>query len=587
MCRIIGQLGTTLSTEVLQAAANRQRAGGPDGQYLISAPGWALGANRLAVTDLLGGRQPYSLGGVHVVFNGEIYNHRELRARLDGLGYRFPDVCDGSILPALYVEYGERFTDHLDGMYAIAVVDLRAEPTLLLTVDHAGMKPLYHHCHEGVLTFASEPAALLALPGVRPDPRPDGLERYLATKTVFGARTMYAHIDVLEPGTTLTFRAGGVPTIRQRQQDPTPAGGPTTLAEAGWAVQEELRRQVRALSVADVPIAAVLSGGLDSSLVSALLRESVPELHTFTVAYAGDWPFDERRYATAAAEHIGSVHHTVTVDPADLPGLIQQSVTRMGQPNADPITVSTLALFQAVRESGFPVALTGDGADEVFLGYRRMSEAWSTDGDWRGPYRDALAAITTAGRDALYTGDFLEGVRATRGDVLPTGSRVAAVTGLEVGRRLPAYHLRRVDHLAMAHGVEARLPFCQRALQQTALALPEELRIAGTDVKRALRAAATELVPDIVLNRPKQPFTLPVTSMLSPGSALLSYSFDVLSPSALRRGGQLRPEAVQRLLRRQIVRPNDADAAAIWALVVYQTWVDDVMPALTRQEVSA
>jgi asparagine synthase (glutamine-hydrolysing) len=590
MCRIIGHLAGGFSAGVLRAAARRQRSGGPDADYLISADGWALGANRLAIIDPVGGAQPYSLGDIHIVFNGEIYNHDELRRDLEAAGYEFADRCDGSVLPALYHRYGETFTDHLDGMYAIAVLDLRDEPTLLLTVDHAGMKPLFYHHQAGALAFASELPALLALPGVPARPRTEGLDAYLSTKAIFGADTMLVGIHVLTPGTTLVFHPGSDLRITQRPLPPPLPDEWPTLGDAASAVRDLLRQEVQRLSRADVPVAAVLSGGLDSSLVSALLAESVPDLHTFNIRYRGDWPFDEHRYAVAAGRHIGSTYHQVVADPADFPELIERVVAHLGQPNADPITVSTFALFHEIRAQGFKVALTGDGADEVFLGYRRMVNALSHDGDWPAQYRSELAAVPPGLRDKLYTPDYRDHLRrsAPAGILLDAGvSRVEAITGLEVGERLPAYHLRRVDHLSMAHGVEARLPFCQAAVQRLALSLPERLRLAGGEGKRVLRAAALDLVPDAVRNRPKQPFTLPITAMLQPGSALLSYVTDVLNPAALRRAGQLRPDAVRQVINRQTDRPNDIDAAAIWALVVYQTWWDGVTAGVSNRVATA
>ena len=265
---------------------------------------------------------------------------------------------------------------------------------------------------------------------------------------------------------------------------------------------------------------------------------------------------NERRFASTLADRVGTVHHTVVADPAQFPDLLREVVSESVNPNADPIGVSTYALFRAIREAGFTVALTGDGADEIFLGYQRMHTALTTDSSWQQAYLDALAAIPESCRHNLYTNDYRDLLRGRPGVDLPPGDRLASITALEVGERLPAYHLRRVDHLSMAHGVEVRLPFCQRAVQELALSLPQESRLTRSEVKRALRAAARDLVPNAILDRPKQPFTLPISAMMHSGSPMMEHAMDVLNPAALARDGQLAPKAVRRLLRTQIDSPS-------------------------------
>ncbi|MFE1500016.1 asparagine synthetase B, partial [Streptomyces albidoflavus] len=195
MCRIFGYFNAVATPHEMRTVAALQRHGGPDATGMSQAPDWGLGSNRLAVVDLDGGEQPYGRGGpVQVVFNGEIYNHEELRRRLEALGHSLPDRCDGSVLPALYLEYGEDFTEHLDGMYALALLDTRGEvPRLLLATDHIGMKPLYYRwdAADRSLWFSSELPALLGFGGIGGRVRESALDAYLATRTPFGTRTMY------------------------------------------------------------------------------------------------------------------------------------------------------------------------------------------------------------------------------------------------------------------------------------------------------------------------------------------------------------------------------------------------------------
>ncbi|MFB7915463.1 asparagine synthase (glutamine-hydrolyzing) [Streptomyces sp. NPDC056061] len=583
MCRIHGYFHTTATPHEMRTVAALQRHGGPDSTGAHHTPHGGVGNNRLAVMGLDGGRQPYHADDrVQIVFNGEIYNHDHLRRRLEQRGHTFPDRCDGTILPALYAEYGDALTDHIDGMYALAVLDRRAEPRLLLATDHLGMKPLYYRFDPATraLHFSSEIPALLGFDAVRAGVRTSGLDAFLALKTPFGEQTMFHGIRALPPATTLVCPYGGTPRLMRR---PAPAPAPHPCGDP-----RELRRtlhdEVGRLLVADVPVAVITSGGLDSGLVTALAARHRP-LHSFNIAYRGRWPFDERHFARETAEHAGTVHHQIEADPAGFPDLIEDTVRHLGQPNADPIALSTHVLFRAVREAGFKVALTGDAADEVFGGYDRMrtaAEAAAAGADWTGRYLDALAVLPAARRTTLYTDAYRHHVRTV--DPLPPGARhdlvhgpgtaLDRITRFELAHRLPAYHLRRVDHLSMAHSVEARLPFCQPRVVAAGRALHDHQRIHDGQVKRTLYAAAEGLVPHSVLTRPKQPFTLPVTAMLAPGTPLWQYTRDHLTPARLREGGALRPEAVQALFTAQAERPDDTTALTLWALLVHEVWRD-------------
>ena len=583
MCRIFGFFDAAAPAHEMRLAAAAQRHGGPDAHSVTAGRGWSLGNNRLAIMDPNGGRQPYRLGDVVAVFNGEIYNHADLRRELARRGHRFTDTCDGSIIPALYLEFGESFAGLLDGMFAIAIVDLRAEPKLVLATDAIGMKSLYYHWNPETreFYFSSEIPGLLAFGAVGRDMWLPGLEEYLATKTPFGEQTMFAHIRTLPPASTVVVSGGRGPRISRRVHavtDQAPEGSEQVAAE----VFERLRTAVTALTSADVPVCAITSGGLDSSFVTALAGQAVPDLHTFNIAYSGTWPSDERGFAREVAEWVGTRHHQVEIDPAGFPDMIPEVVWHLGQPNADPITLSTFALFRAVREAGFKVALTGDAADELFAGYDRLRAAVTATGQWRQPYLESLSAIRSDARSALYTDDYRSYVQSLptyrdslMGLLREDGARLRALSDVEIGHRLPAYHLRRVDHLSMAHGVEARLPFCQRGVADLAASLPDAEKIAGGAVKKALYRAARGRLPASVLDRPKQPFTLPITAMLRPGSGLLTYAQDMLQSDRLRRGGLLDPAAVQRLLRRQVEQPADATALAIWSLMVFETWTDE------------
>ncbi|MFF3759039.1 asparagine synthase (glutamine-hydrolyzing) [Streptomyces sp. NPDC002185] len=588
MCRILGSFAAGADRPEpaqLAAVSARQRHGGPDEHQVLSGPGWSLGCDRLAVTDPRGGQQPYRLPhlpGVLAVLNGEIYNHAELRRTLAARGHRFPDRCDGTLLPALYAEYGPAFAEHLDGMFAVALLDLRPGSTgLVLAVDDMGMKPLHlhHDPYDGSTRFASEIPALLAFEGVRISPREDALDTVLATRTSFSAHTALDGVDVLPPGATAVVRPGAAPVVRRRV--------PHRAAPLG-DTQDVLRREVRRLARAEVPVCAVTSGGLDSGLVTALAAEQAretdaPPLHTFHLTYRGRWPGSEAAHARSVARRARTVHHEVAVDPDELGSLLTRTVRHLGQPNADPITLSTYALFRAVRQNGFTVALAGDGADELFGGYDRMRAALAAGPAWAAAYTDALSAAPRLLREHLYTAQY-------RAFIADTGSaadrieqelcsaeaagadRLTAISAFETRWRLPAYHLRRLDHLSMAWAVEARLPFCQPSVVAHARSLP----VAARTGKRALYEAGRELLPASVLNRPKQPFTLPVEAMLAPGGPLLDLVRELLSPARLVLGGKIRADRAAKLLARHLERPTPQAALTLWSLAVHELWTEVV-----------
>ncbi|MEU7392286.1 asparagine synthase (glutamine-hydrolyzing) [Streptomyces tanashiensis] len=590
MCRILGSFAAGADRPEpaqLAAVSARQRHGGPDEHHVLSGPGWSLGCDRLAVTDPCGGRQPYRLPhlpGILAVLNGEIYNHAELRRALAARGHRFPDRCDGTVLPALYAEYGPAFAEHLDGMFAVALLDLRpGRAQLVLAVDDMGMKPLHlhHDPYDGSTRFASEIPALLAFEGVRISPREDALDTVLATRTSFSTHTALAGVDVLPPGATALVRPGTAPVVRRR--------GPHRAKPLG-GTQDVLRHEVRRLARAEVPVCAVTSGGLDSGLVTALAAEharetDAPPLHTFHLTYRGRWPDSEAAYARSVARRARTVHHEVAVDPDELGSLLTRTVRHLGQPNADPITLSTYALFRAVRQNGFTVALTGDGADELFGGYDRMRAAPAAPegSDWAGAYADALSAAPRLLREHLYTANYRAYIADTgsaadriaqelRSAEAVGADRLTATTAFETRWRLPAYHLRRLDHLSMAWAVEARLPFLQPSVVTHARSLP----VAARTGKRALYEAGAELLPPSVLRRPKQPFTLPVAAMLAPGGPLLDLVREMLSPARLVLGGKIRADRAAKLLARHLEHPTPQAALTLWSLAVHELWTEVV-----------
>ncbi|GGN94758.1 asparagine synthetase B [Streptomyces albiflavescens] len=585
MCRIHGSFGgEPIAPHVLHTVGEAQRHGGPDARTLRTGDGWALGNNRLAVQGIAHGQQPYVLGDLTCVFNGEIYNHRQLRAELAAQGHEFQGDCDGDVLLPLYERYGDAFVRRLEGMFALAIVDLRDEPCLKLFSDHAGMKSLYYYVSADGrrLCFASELQALARFPDFPDAIDPSAVDRYFGGRAIWGPGTVYTGVRTLPPGSALRFDGNRL-SVEQRQLDALVLDGSTSV---GDLLDRTLRHELARMLDADVPVCVITSGGLDSSYLTALAAATVPEPHSFTIAYRGDWPGDERHFAREVAAHCGTRHHEVVLDPADFPDLIDRFVRHLDQPNNAPHGLSTFALFEAVHDAGFKVAVTGDGADELFGGYARFVKAARDDGaNWHRAYQDTMAAAGTATLARLYTPEYLAQLRTTGGhfgdacgDEIQRRVRGGRHGKLETllrydqTERFPSYILRRVDHLGMAHAVEARIPFLQPSVMRLAHAVPPALKVVGETVKAPVAEAARRRLPRSILDRPKQPFTLPVTAMIKPGEALYDLIGDTLLGPRTRCGAYIRRDTVRELFRMQTERPDAHAAEVLWSLLILETW---------------
>ena len=602
MCRIYGYFGRENGPRRSHRRALTQlMAGGPDEQtYAMgslprsgTAWSWLLGSNRLAITDLMGGDQPYreDNGELTAVFNGEIYNHLSLRAKL-GAKFKFIDYCDGRVILPLYTEYGLDYPRHLDGMYAIAIFDRRKQRLVLVT-DPVGIKPIYYHWNDATETlyFASEIPALLELSGCPRELAPETVDAYFTARAVYGERTILKNVFRLRPGAIMVLEPGLKPAIQNCEATVDRELLPSGDFEVDAAILRDLLDdEVRSLLMADVPVATILSGGLDSSLITAIAARHNRDLHSFHIRYdksEGQWPADESAYARELAALTQINHHEVVVNPADFPEWIGDVAWCVGA-NADPITLSSKVLFRAVKRAGFRSILSGDGADELFGGYDRMVDALRDhSADWAASYVDALSALSRPLRDELYTDDYRDFLLRTEltSELLEErlhklvekhdGDRLAGILEFEQTDRLPAYHLARVDATSMAHGVEVRVPFLQGRIVRFSRRLASAHKIDSTGVKRLLYRAAEGLITEAIQRRPKQPFTLPVYAMLAEGEPLYEYARDVLSPSVLRSGGYLKPSAVESLVERHGRCQTNETGLAVWSLLMFQAFVTE------------
>jgi asparagine synthase (glutamine-hydrolysing) len=598
----------------VSAAADAIRHRGPDHGANGQWGRCTLGNRRLRVIDLTTGDQPVANedGSIVAVFNGELYNFRQLRAELEQQGHRLSGTGDTPTIPHLYERYGDRFVEHLDGMFALALWDVRRE-RLLLARDRFGKKPLlWTRLPDGSLAFASELKALLAFPGVSRAVSLDRLDAYLALGYVPGAETAVTGIKRLAPGCLLIAERGEIRTERYWRLE---ARSVAPKGEADWLeeVRDGVRGAVRRRLVSDVPLGALLSGGIDSSIVVAVMaEESTEPVRTFSVGFE-DRRYDERRYARLISERYGTIHEELLLEP-DAATLIPRLVEAYDEPFGDTSTLPTFLICEHARRF-VTVALAGDGGDEIFGGYERYrAHALAERLDHLPRFATAAAArglrllpsarteprsvafraarfLDTAGLDRserygrlmelfppglrsdLWTDDALAEIGALRsaGELLgpPRAAGVAGLQLIDVETYLPDDLLFKADIASMAHSLELRAPFLDHHLAELALSMPDDLKLQGSRGKVALRRAFAAELPPEILERGKAGFGVPVSHWFR--EELRETAADVLLDTSTKRRGQFRADAVERLLTTHASGRAD-HGERIWSLLMLELW---------------
>jgi asparagine synthase (glutamine-hydrolysing) len=592
MCRIYGFIsnGSDRLDLTMKYVSQAQLHGGPDSQTMQVKETYGIGCNRLAIMDPTGGVQPYdSIPGVYAVLNGEIYNHDELRRNLECDGYHFSDRCDGIIIPALYHKYGPTFPEYLDGMFSIAIIDTREKtPFLLLITDSSGIKPLYYTqvLDTSSLAFATEVPALLKFGIASGSIWHPGLDHFLTTRCVTGSRTLLDNVYSLPPGSILQKKIGENAVITQYSSKINYEGPiPKSFNEASEIFRELLAAEVKKLAKADAKVCSVNSGGLDSSLVTALLHHNNQGKTTsFHVKTDGNWPFDESMFAHKLAKTYNMDHYEAIIKPDEIHELFTKMSYHLGQPNCAPHSLSTYRLFEKVHKMGFRVALTGEGSDEYFCGHERMGLAINdTRSDWAARYLNCISPCTEITRKSLYSKEFSallqnsnENAQDQMIQILHTAetSRGASVRAFEQRYSLPYYILHRLEPLAMAWGVEVRVPFCQRKIVDFSWKLNPNFLFGEGRGKAVVYKAAQGIVPEIILNRPKQPFTLPVIYLMQKGSSLINYCKDILYSSSVLESKLFNIKGVMQLFDNQEKNPSKETSFTIWALTNFAVWLD-------------
>lgn len=547
---ICGLAATDDEAIVRMVQAIRHR--GPDAQTYRQLDGCHLGHARLSIIDLDNGAQPMvdMRRRRWIVFNGEIYNYRELRQELDRFGYRFATHSDTEVILAAYDRWGENRLDRLRGMYAFAIWDVQTRE-LFAARDIFGEKPLYYSTAGGRLIVGSEIKAIMASGMVSHALSPAGIDGYLALGYVPPDRTVYEDVQTLPPGHCLVWKAHALHIRRYWSPRAQPVAA--TADEAGEELRRLLRQAVQRQMIADVPLGAFLSGGHDSSAVVALMREARSgPLQTFSVGFGEH--VNELPYARQVAKRYDTEHHELDLADPPVASLLERMAEVYDEPFMDPSHVPTFVLSEFARRR-VKVALTGDGADELYGGYAwyplvalsttvpssavawfvlratsrlladryrslstysramgmavRWPDAWRRYVRYRQVFSDAERRALFAGNDA--------GVQTFPNDFFRPDDDIAGLNRalhFDLTAFLPGDILVKVDRAAMAHGLETRAPFLDRELVEFALSLPPTLKVDARQTKILFKQALAPLWPEAIRTRPKQGFAGPFAPWL-------------------------------------------------------------------------
>ena len=629
MCGISGELrffdGGCVERRTLHAMTERMRHRGPDGGGVWTAGCIGLGARRLSIIDVAGGAQPMAneSGSVRVVFNGEIYNHRELRAELLAKGHRFRSECDTEVVVHLYEELGAAFLDRLNGMFAVAVWDADRR-SLTLARDRLGIKPLFYFVSSSSIVFASELHALLLHPGVPREVDPRALHLYMNHEFVPAPRTMIDGVKKLLPAEVLTVSGNGSLNRRLYWRCRYQPKSELDEADAAEALAERLARAVRRQLVSDVPLGAFLSGGIDSSSLVYWMREhGAQPIRTFSVGFA-DPAYDELPYARQVARLLGTDHHEAIVGPPS-PSLIEQVASHLDEPLGDTSAIPTYVVSKLSKEH-VTVCLSGDGSDELLAGYhrhlaariarqwyeplpaavrRRAIEPLAARLSPRGTRTAANAVQRFVGGAAkdprlmqlrwqtflpepwlprLYSPAMLhqaaaldpsEAVteRLAGSDAIEPLDRELAV---EQGLYLPDDILCKLDRMSMAVSLEARVPFLDHELVEFAASLPSRLKLRFGRGKHILRRAMKDRLPRTTLERGKRGFSVPMATWLR--GDLYALVADVFAGRAVGDCPWLAGPGLTAMLEAHRSGAGD-HSHPLWSLFVLAHWLERVSRA--------
>ena len=583
---------------------------GPDDEGVWVNEGVALGMRRLSIIDLSTGHQPIHNEDqtVWIVFNGEIYNFRELRLELEGAGHRFYTSTDTEVIVHAYEQWGKGAIARLRGMFGLAIWDTRSR-TLLVARDRIGIKPMYYATVHGRLYFGSELKSLLEAPDLPRDLDAAALDHYLSFLYTPRDGSIFKSVRKLPPGHLMTW-SGGRLEIEQYWQMPATETFTGSEQEAVQQLRAVLSDAVRSHMISDVPLGAFLSGGVDSSLIVGLMSElSSARVKTFSIGF--DEPaFDELEHARRVADHFGTDHHELVVKP-DGVGILDQLISHFDEPFADSSAIPTWYVSEMARRH-VTVVLSGDGGDELFGGYdrylphphvaafdryspralRRVAALAAerlphgargknflrhVGRDEQGRYLDAIRFFGADEKPALLTPELRRAIDGPDAETrlarhfdrlapLPWASQMMR---FDAETYLPEDILTKVDRMSMAHSIESRVPLLDNEVINFAATLPARMKIKNGRRKHVLKEVAATLLPRDVLDRKKQGFGVPLGTWFR-GHLRELFADTLLSPTTLQRG-YFQPAFINRIVAEHLAGRRD-HTLRLWQLLVFERW---------------
>ena len=631
MCGIVGFLTSKATVipecEILRKMRDVLIHRGPDdaGEFIRpideKGPFVFFGHRRLSIIDLGTGHQPLSNEDetVWVVFNGEIYNFRELRSRLENLGHQFKTYSDTEVISHAYEEYKENCFKYFNGMFAIGIWDEK-ENRLILARDRLGKKPLYYSLIHGCIVFASELKAIMAYPSFPREVDPASFMKYLFFEFVPCPHTIFKDAKKIPAASYLIWDKKGI-EVKQYWSpfDPQRGENNPSEVEAERRMMELLENSVKRRLISDVPLGIFLSGGIDSSAITALAQKEVPgKIKTFSIGFE-DPSFDESKYASLASRYIGTEHHEQMMTPADLLNIVPGLPEILDEPMADASILPTYLLSKFTRRY-VTVALGGDGGDELFAGYptylahkyadryeRYLGVLHSTihhfgkllpvsddNISFDFKVKKFLSGIghPPGVRNSLWLGSFsfseihkalspeflghFNEMRVTDEIIshekeFPFADQITLVQYLDMKLYLQESILVKVDRASMACSLEVRAPFLDHELVEFVIGLPSHYKLRGMSSKYILKKALKNHIPDEIIHRKKKGFGVPIAKWVK--GELRGLFEDLLSPHRIRKEGFLNPEYVVSLLQDHLFNKK-YNRKQLWTLLVWELWMD-------------
>jgi asparagine synthase (glutamine-hydrolysing) len=585
MCGIAGEIrfdGEPVDVAALSRMNERQQPRGPDGQGLQVSDRFGFGHRRLKIMDLSEAAQQPMFDpalGAGIVFNGAVYNHADLREELEAAGYHFHSTGDTEVLLKAWHAWGPDFVKRLNGMFAFAIWE-RDSGRVLLGRDPLGIKPLYLAPITGGLRFASSLPALLAAGGIDTAIDPVGLNHYLSLHAIVPPpHTLLRGVRKLAPGTLLQIEADGTSkehSFWSLSYERDAADEARSFDDWREILLGGLRAAVKRRLVADVPVGALLSGGVDSSLIVGLMAEAgVRDLRTYNVGFedVGGEKGNEFEYADLVAQRFGTVHERIFVPEAELLNRLPEAIAAMSEPMVSHDCIGFYLLSEAVSRHS-KVVQSGQGADEVFGGYHwypKLQGSTQPVADYLAAFCDRdHAEMRDVVQDRYLTGDVTASFIASRLTAPGASDPVDQALRMDTTVMLVDDPVKRVDNMTMAFGLEARVPFLDHELVELAARIPARHKLAGGG-KGILKEAARSVIPSEVIDRPKGYFPVPALKHLR-GPVLESVR-DALNSQAARERGLFRPTYVQQLLDDPSAHMTPLRGSKLWQLGLLELWL--------------